>query len=297
MRTRPPVPSMRPVLAMRPVPRRGRVWLVTLAAAATLMTACSGSGDEAPGSAGSTTTSTASTPTPAAEPPAAPEVGACYQLRFGSALAPTSDVAAKPCAREHTSQTYAVGTLETVVDGHLLAVDARRVQDQVASACPETLSDFVGGDADALRLSMIRPVWFTPTVEQSDTGADWYRCDAVVVQSSSALVRRTGSLEGVLDRPAEREAVAMCGTAAPDSADFTRVPCGDAHSWRALEVVAFPDGDYPGADAARERGQTQCEDVAGARAEDPLDFEWGYEWPTREQWASGQTYGRCWAPD
>ena len=32
-------------------------------------------------------------------------------------------------------------------------------------------------------------------------------------------------------------------------------------------------------------------------AEDALDYEWGYEWPTAEQWAAGQTYGRCWAPD
>ena len=33
-----------------------------------------------------------------------------------------------------------------------------------------------------------------------------------------------------------------------------------------------------------------------AVAEDALDYEWGYEWPTADQWAARQTYGRCWAP-
>ena len=32
-------------------------------------------------------------------------------------------------------------------------------------------------------------------------------------------------------------------------------------------------------------------------AEDALDYEWGYEWPTADQWAAGQNYGRCWAPE
>lgn len=252
-----------------------------------------GEGDGAP----SSTAAADPTPTPATEPPASPEVGACYRLRFRSALAPTSQARPRPCAQPHTSQTYAVGALDTVVDGHLLAVDARRVQQDVADTCPEELAGFVGGSEDDLRLSMIRPVWFTPTVEESDAGADWYRCDVVVVEGAASLVERTGTLEGALDRPADAEAVAMCGTAAPDADDFTRVPCGAEHSWRALAVVDFPAGDYPGVAAAQERGQAQCEDVASERAEDPLDFEWGYEWPTKEQWSTGQTYGRCWAPD
>ncbi len=32
-------------------------------------------------------------------------------------------------------------------------------------------------------------------------------------------------------------------------------------------------------------------------ADDALNFQWGYEWPTEKQWDDGQTYGRCWAPD
>ena len=28
----------------------------------------------------------------------------------------------------------------------------------------------------------------------------------------------------------------------------------------------------------------------------PLEFSYGWEWPTRRQWAAGQRYGYCWAP-
>ncbi len=82
-----------------------------------------------------------------------------------------------------------------------------------------------------------------------------------------------------------------------DAPDFARVACAREHSWRAVSVVELADGDYPGEEAARAAGQSTCEDAGRAAADDPLDFEWGYEWPDAEQWADGQTFGRCWAPD
>ncbi len=149
---------------------------------------------------------------------------------------------------------------------------------------------------DDLRLSMLRAVWFTPTVEQSDTGAEWYRCDVTAVGSEGQLATLGGGLRGVLDRP-DGATYGMCGTAAPDASSFERVVCSREHSWRAVAVVDLGDGDYPGEGPAREAGQTLCEDAGRSAADDPLDFAWGYEWPTQEQWTTGQTYGRCWAPD
>lgn len=235
--------------------------------------------------------------TTAAEPPAPPEPGACYPLPFEAAVAPTSEVEAVPCTARHTSETVAVGTIDALVDGHLLAVDSDRVQAQVASACPKALTTYVGGSIERLRLSMIRPVWFTPTVEQSDAGADWYRCDAVLLAGTSSLSQLTTSLKGVLDQAKGRDRYAMCGTAAPDAKDFQRVLCSAKHSWRAIDVVVFREGTYPGEKKVRAAGRAQCEDAAADVAEDPLVFEWGYEWPTAEQWAMGQAFGRCWAPD
>lgn len=239
------------------------------------------------------------TPPPTAEPPPpGPEDGACYALGFQQALAPTSGKKPVACERTHTSETYATGELDTLVDGHLVAVDSDRVQAQVAEACPAELPEFLGGDLEDLQLSMVRPVWFTPTVRQSDAGASWYRCDAVVLGGESSLASLTGSLAGVLDQEQNRDAYAMCATAAPDDQDFVRVPCSEEHTWRAIDVVTFEaNAAYPGEQAAQERGQTQCENAALDAAEDPLEFDWGYEWPTEEQWAMGQQFGRCWARD
>lgn len=234
---------------------------------------------------------------PAPTPPAAPEVGACYDLSFKAAVAPTTDAEPLPCASAHTSETVAVGTIAAVTDGHLLAVDSRHVQAQVASACPQQLIRYLGGTPKSLRLSMIRPTWYTPTVAQSDDGADWYRCDAVVLAGAEELASVRGSLKGALKSGKPKPQHAMCGTAAPDTKDFRRVPCSAKHRWRAIDVVTFPDGRYPGVKKVRSAGRQQCEDAGADAAEDPLDFQWGYEWPTAAQWDTGQTYGRCWAPD
>ncbi|WP_237111564.1 septum formation family protein [Nocardioides sp. WS12] len=267
--------------------RGGLVASVLVLAAA--LTACSDDGKDKDAK------EPTATQTVAAPPPAAPKPGACYPLPFETAVAPTSEIAAVACTANHTSETVAVGTINSVVDGHLVAVDSERVQAQVATACPQALIEYVGGTRKRLRLSMIRPVWFTPTVKDSDAGAEWYRCDAVVLAGTSTLAQLKASLKGVLGQAKVNDRFAMCGTAAPDAKNFERVPCSAKHKWRAIDVVVFDEGKYPGEKKVRAAGRGQCEDAAADIAKDPLVFEWGYEWPTAEQWAMGQKFGRCWA--
>lgn len=251
-------------------------------------------------------TATSPTPTPAppsraplprAEPAPRPTDGTCYRLSFDEALSPTNDARSRPCQKEHTAQTYAVGRIDNVIGGHLLAVDSERVQAAVAKTCPQQLSKLVGGTQDDLRLSVLEAVWFTPTVEESDAGADWYRCDALALAADKQLAVLDGPLDGVLTTPAGRTRYGICGTAAPDAEDFERVVCSSDHTWRAIEVVELPDGEYPGEEAAEARGQVPCEAAGRAAADDPLDFQWGYVGPTKKQWDAGETFGRCWAPD
>ena len=133
-----------------------------------------------------------------------------------------------------------------MLDGHLIAVDSSRVQDQVATSCPEQFARFVGGTEDERRLSMLRTVWFTPTVEESDTGANWYRCDVIALAADEQLAPLTGILQGVLTRSDGRDRYAMCGTAEPGTPEFSRVICSAEHSWRAIATVPFEEGKYPG---------------------------------------------------
>lgn len=264
-----------------------------------LLTACTDSSE--PDSANPTRSATASTP-PAPPPVTATSVAgpvdrACYRLDFEEAVAPTAAASEVRCSAPHTAMTYAVGTLDTVVGGHLLAVDSERVQAQVAEACPPALAQFVGGTPEDLQLSMLRAVWFTPTVEESDAGADWYRCDVIAIASDKELAPLTGRMAGVLGDSLGRERFGMCGTDEPGATDFARVICSAEHSWRAIAIVEFTGVDYPGEVAARDRGQQPCEAAGRDVADDALNFRWGYEWPTEEQWDAGQAYGLCWAPD
>jgi len=284
------------------------VLVVLLLAALTALTGCTGG--EGSSSTDPSTPSTPSTQSPSssaaapsstapptAKPVPAPPVPACYRLGYQEAVAPTNQAAAVGCDTRHTSVTFAVGRLDTVVDGHLLAVDSARVQSQVATTCPERFARFVGGSQEDRRLSMLRAVWFTPTVEASDTGAAWYRCDVIAVAADEKLAPLTGRLAGVLSTEAGQDRYGMCSTAEPGDPDFARVICSSGHSWRAITTVPFPDGPYPGADKVREAGQQPCEDAARQVAADTLSFRWGYEWPTAEQWRAGRHYGLCWAPD
>ena len=282
---------------------RARVLGCGVAALALALSGCSGGEEAATGTPTPTTSespsASAASPVtlPRAREPRGPQEGSCYALTYEEAVAPTIGRRPTACDKPHTALTFSTGRLSTVVDGHLLAVDADRVRAQPAAQCPEALSGFVGGDRRDLRLSMLRTVWFTPTVAQSDAGAEWYRCDVIAVGAEDELADLGPDLQGVLGRDEGAQSYGMCGTAAPDDADFRRVVCSRDHTWRAIEVVDLGTGDYPGADAARAAGQTPCEDAGRDVADDALDFEWGYEWPSAEQWGAGQTFGRCWAPD
>ncbi|WP_432479695.1 septum formation family protein [Nocardioides sp. GXQ0305] len=239
--------------------------------------------------------SPSASPTPA-KPPPVPRVGACYRLTYAQAVAPTTSLRDVPCDRQHTAVTFEVGELDTVVGGHLVTVDSPRVRDQVAAACPEAFGRFVGGTVEQQRLSLLRPVGFTPTVEQSDRGATWYRCDVVAVAGGNELSPLGPQLGGVLATEEGRTAYGLCATAGPGTDDFRTVICSAEHSWRAVRTVTFEGDAYPGTAAVREAGTQPCRAAGRAAAGGALDFRWGYEWPTAERWRAGRTYGICWVP-
>ncbi|MET8519866.1 septum formation family protein [Nocardioides sp. NPDC004968] len=244
-----------------------------------------------------------SAPSPSSAPPSAsasaapsPKEGACYNLTYDEALAPTAGGTAVSCKGKHTTQTYAVGRLRNVVDGHLIAVDSEQVAAQVAEACPNKVTKYLGGDADDLRLSMLRPVWFTPTIKESEAGANWFRCDVIGIAGPNALMTLKGNMKGVLGDSDTAEPFRMCGTASPKSESFKRVPCSLKHTWRALSVIDLGSGKYPGEAKVNSAGAEDCKAAAAEVADDPLKYEWSWEFPSAEQWQGGQTYGICWAP-
>ena len=126
-------------------------------------------------------------------------------------------------------------------NGHLLAVDSEAVRKQVARRCPTQLGAYVGATEEQLRLSMLRPVWFTPTIEQSDAGAAWYRCDVIAVSGDQQVAKIDHNIFEALKKPEGRAEFAMCGTAQPGTAAFSRVLCREDHSWKAISVLDLSD--------------------------------------------------------
>lgn len=234
-------------------------------------------------------------PKPADLPPS-PRPGACHRMSYSDVVAPTASQRDVPCDSRHTSVTYAVGELDTVVGGHLVTVDSQRVRDQVARVCPDRFAGHVGGTLEQRRLSLLRSVGFTPTVEQSDRGANWFRCDAVAVAGRTTLATLDPGLAGVLGTDAGRLRYGLCATAGPGTSGFRTVICSGAHSWQAVRTVTFDSGSYPGTARVRDAGTRPCRAAGRAASGDALDFRWGYEWPTAEQWRDGRTYGICWVP-
>ena len=200
---------------------------VLLVLALLTLVGCSGSDDaDGSGDAGSPRSTAPAAPTDptsaagdAAMAPATPgplpPVRACYRLTFDQALAPVTHAEPRPCDRPHTLRTVFSGRVGALVKGKVGPIDSPRVQRAVAAECPRRVAEFLGGPEQALRLSMFRPVWFTPTLAQADRGEDWYRCDVIALAAEGELAPLEGRLEGLLGRLGWKDEYGLCGTAEP----------------------------------------------------------------------------------
>jgi len=248
--------------------------------------AAGGSASSAAGSSASTAAgSSASSAAPAV--PRAPEEGACYRLSTAQLTRSWSDSRPVPCSSRHTSRTIFVG----LHDGHQVAAD---------KTCPRKLAGYVGGSARTRDLSRFNVVWFSPTPAQREQGATWFRCDLIVFSGTDSLFplpRKGPGVKRVLDRPDALATYGLCGTAAPGSARFERVICARRHSWVAFDTIGLAGGKrYPGVAKVDGAGLDECRSRAAARAGNALRYRYGWEYPTRAQWAAGQRFGYCWMP-
>jgi Septum formation len=277
--------------------------LLVACSLALLLGGCTGDGDGSAADTPSETASAGQTSSSAEEPapqkPEPPKEGSCYRLTLEEAARPTNDERPVQCSGSHTARTIHVGRLDTGVDGHALGVDSDRVQEQLARTCPAQLAEFLGGDPQARALSRFQAIWFSPTLEEYDAGADWFRCDVVAVAGPDRLLQLPSDdrLRGILDRPGTLDTYGLCGTAQPGAPGFERVACSLGHSWVAISTIPIAGGDrYPGVATVREAGDETCSDEVRGRNDFALEYRYGWEWPTDDQWVAGQHYGFCWAP-
>jgi Septum formation len=232
--------------------------------------------------------------------PPKPAAKACYQVKLTQLTRPTNQSKPVSCAGRHDAQTIFVGRLRTSAAGHSKAVDSAAVQRHLTTTCSGKFAKFVGGSQDVRSLSRFKVVWFRPTLSQADRGPDWFRCDLIAFAKQNALLRLPPShaLQGVFDKADGLDTYGLCGTAAPGAHGFARVICSQKHTWRAIATIPIAGGKkYPGVAAVRDVGDRTCKSRARQRTGFSLKFSYGWEWPTRKQWAdAAQHYGYCWAP-
>ncbi len=225
-----------------------------------------------------------------------PKVGDCYRIGLSAATRPTSAATPVSCRSRHTTVTVFVGKIDPVVDGHLLAVDSEKIQQQVATTCPTKVPGWIGGTRADQRLSRFKAIWFSPTLAQSDAGADWFRCDVVAVGAADQLADLRGTVRNELNVSSALTTFGTCGTSAPSDKGFEQVICGRSHSWQAVKVVEIPrNARYLGANA-QAAGDSTCKAEGKQRATNPLDYKWSFQWPTKTEWDAGRRYGLCWVP-
>lgn len=228
--------------------------------------------------------------------PTRPEVGECHQLSLEELLGSADTDPAVPCGEEHTSETVHVGTFTAAAAGETETLTQDRANRVAARTCRTEAASYLGTEPGPLWLTRVEVFWFVPTPEEVDAGADWLRCDVVVLERGERLMQLPRSMQDAL-RADRGGRYALCGTARPGSKDFERVVCGERHSWRAISMIGVGDGErYPGAQAARSAGQDRCQAQARAAQGGALQYDYGWEWPTEAQWKAGQRHGYCWAP-
>lgn len=263
--------------------------LVVLVLAVTACTATPTEPDRGPQPAASSTPTETTPP----DPGTTPEVGECRDLSFAQAVAVVGRTETVPCRRRHTAETYFVGRLDLrTASGFTRRVDSRAAQRQARTTCTARLPRHLGVSPRELRLRMAQAVWFTPSPQRAEAGADWFRCDVVAVAAPRQLLQLTRRTKGWGDAPA----LSMCATAAPGTPAFRRVACSTDRAWVAVSTVDIAGRELPRQRAVADRMESTCRDAARARADDPLDFTWTQETPTQEQWDAGQHYGICWVP-
>lgn len=224
----------------------------------------------------------------------APEQGVCRQLSLPDIARASDATASVPCSGEHTAETYAVGELpESLADA---AYDSPEVGAFAFETCTTELETFLGGDVSVTMRSILTWVWFRPSQKAWDSGARWYRCDAVGGgEQSATLLTLPETARGLLEgRPADAWMACVKGPSVSGSAT---IPCAKAHDWRAVTTIKLgePAEAYPGDAQVETTTRDFCSDSVGAWLNYPVDFDYGYTWFHEAEWDAGNRRSICWA--
>lgn len=223
----------------------------------------------------------------------APDLGACRLLTTKDLAQPSNATRTVDCGDKHTAQTYSVGSLpESLQD---VDYDADELGAFAFEKCSARFRKYVGADESTAMRTILTWAWFRPSKDAWDQGARWYRCDVVGGgDQTKQLLDLPADVEGLLVQADDAWLVCAAGPTVDGS---VKVPCSDAHDWRAVSTIKLgePEDEYPGDEASEKTTKDYCSKSVGAWLGYPVDYDFGYTWFREAEWNAGNRRSVCWA--
>lgn len=213
--------------------------------------------------------------------PAAPKKGACYAYSIKGLDAAYGPKRTVSCSEKHTAVTYYVGTVTGAAASSASPLDPAVVLAS-GSGCRAAIVRKVG--VKATSLTRLTYGFFVPTPAQWAAGARWYRCDAVLAKSSSALasipknfLRAVATTKGI---STYRRCLTKGGKV---------IACTSSKAYfvaRKFVTLASASAAYPGDAEVASSSFARCNRALGKTARYAT-------WPLADLWAFGQRTSTC----
>jgi hypothetical protein len=232
-------------------------------------------------------------PQTAADRTTAPKLGACYRLTPEDTQASSSAIEPVPCSKEHTSQTFAVGTLPASTGK---AYESAAHGKWIYPTCERAFERFLGVDESLALRVRLSWAWFRASERGWDKGARWYRCDVVGGPADAdRYVPLPPDAKGLFRaKPPEQWLACAQGETVLKA---KKLPCTEPHNWRAVTTIKLGEArdPYLGDRLVEVRSRDFCSDSVGAWLNYPVDYEFGYTWFHEAEWKAGNRRSICWA--
>jgi hypothetical protein len=223
----------------------------------------------------------------------APDLGACRDLTADDIALPSNATRVVDCSEDHTAMTYDVGSLPEEL--HDADYDDEALGAFAFETCSEKFTKLLGADESLAMRTVLTWAWFRPSEEAWEEGARWYRCDVVGGgDQTDGLVDIPADVKGLMQRPEDEWLICAAG---PTVAGAVKVPCSEAHDWRAVSTIKLgePDDSYPGDRVSQMTTKDYCSKSVGAWLGYPVDYDYGYTWFHEPEWNAGNRRSVCWA--
>lgn len=202
-----------------------------------------------------------------------PAVGECRALRFGQISQASDTTAAIPCSTSHTDRVIKVADLPSGTTWDALTVT--QIGRLGITECTPAFRRALGQNDQVRDRSAYAWIFFEPTQAQRDAGANWIRCDLILLKGRALKALPTDAVPALhSSKPSDQVRRCLVGTL-----HLTTV-CTATHDFRATGAFAVK-GSYPGNTKLGTIARKRCPALVSTPRRylfsHPSTFTWNHE--------------------